>query len=172
MAVLEGGENILVWQAQIGVRVHVAVDIGEGAGEARMQRIAQIEEKGAAGVVIVGEEDAAGGHDVFGVVHEFGLLIGIERGKKLAVVRGRGRRVDDGEKVGLLARGIAGPNEEVVGRWFAGWSAGGRASDGTERQLTKSKARVRRSMRSYPGARGVRRLNWRLARIIERARAD
>ena len=125
MAVLESGEDVLVGQAQIGVRVHVAVDIGEGAGDVRMQGIAKIEEEGAAGVVVVGKEDAAGGHDVFGVVHELGLLIGRKRGEQLAVVWGFGRGVDDGEEVRLLPRGIAGPDEEVVRAGFAGWSAGG-----------------------------------------------
>ena len=111
---LECGEDVLVGQAQVGVRVHVAVDLGERASDARMQRIAQVEEKGAAGVVVVGEEDAAGGHDVFSVMDELRLLVGVERGKKLAVVRRRGRRVDDGEEVGLLPCGVAGPDEEVV----------------------------------------------------------
>jgi hypothetical protein len=41
--------------------MHVAIHISERAGDARVQRIAQVEEKGAAGVVIVGEEDAARG---------------------------------------------------------------------------------------------------------------
>jgi hypothetical protein len=73
--VLKRAEDVLVRQAQVGVRVHVAVDVSEGAGNARMQRIAQVEEEGATGLVIVGEEDAARGHGVFGVVHEFCLLI-------------------------------------------------------------------------------------------------
>jgi hypothetical protein len=76
---LKGGEDVLVWQAQVGVRVHVGIDIGEGSGDARVQWIAQIEQEGAAGIVIVGEEDPACRHGVFGVVHEFRLLIGGER---------------------------------------------------------------------------------------------
>ena len=94
--------------------MHVAIHISERAGDARVQRIAQVEEKGAAGVVIVGEEDAARGHDVFGVVYELGLLIGIERGQQLPVVRRGRRRVDDSEEVGLLSGSAAGPDEEVV----------------------------------------------------------
>jgi hypothetical protein len=114
VTVLEGAEDVLIRQAHVGVWVHVAIHVGERTGDARVQRIAQIEEKGAAGVVIVGEEDAARGHEVFGVVHEFGLLVGCERGQQLAVVRRCGGCIDDGEKVGLLACGIAGPDEEIV----------------------------------------------------------
>jgi hypothetical protein len=117
---LEGAEDLLIWQAQVGVRVHIAVDIGERAGDTRMQRLAQVEEKGASGVVIVGEENAAGGHDVFGVVHEFSLLVSIKSGEQLAVVRRRGRRIDDGEEVGLLPCGITSPDEEVVWGYIRG----------------------------------------------------
>ena len=94
-----------------------------------MQWTAQIEEKGAAGVVVVGEEDATCGHDVFGVVHEPGLLIGVERGEELAIVRRRGRGIDDGEEVGLLSGGVAGPDEEILWgciRGLVGWRCGER----------------------------------------------
>jgi hypothetical protein len=67
--------------------VHVAVDVREGAGDAWMQRVTKVEEEGAAGLVIVGEEDAARRHGVFGVVHELCLLVGGERGQQLAVAR-------------------------------------------------------------------------------------
>ena len=79
-----------------------------------MQRVAQVEEERTAGVVIVGKEDAAGRHDVLGVVYELGLLISIERGEELPVVRRGRRRVDDSEKVCLLPGSVASPDEEVV----------------------------------------------------------
>src|ERR1700712_3975117 len=106
---LEGAENVLIRQTHVGVWVHIAVDIVERAGYARMQWIAQVEEKGAACVVIVGEEDAAGGHDVFGVMHELGLLVGSERSQQLPIVRRCRRRIDDGKEVCLLSGGITRP---------------------------------------------------------------
>jgi hypothetical protein len=154
VTVLKGAEDVLVRQAQVGVRMHVAVDIRERAADARMQRIAQIEEKGAAGIVIVGEEDAAGGHGVFSVVHEFGLLVGGEGGQELTVVCRCGRRIDDGEKVGLLARCVASPDEEVMlGRGLVHRRCGERRNGETASER-KSKSEAEHAF--HPDARGKR----------------
>ncbi len=117
LGVLEGGEDIAVGQAKVGMRMHVAGHVGEGRDGFGMERITKIEDEGATGVVIVGEEHATGGHGVFGVMDADGLLVGGEGGEQLAI-RGRGGvGVDHGEKVVALVGEVASPGKEVMRGW-------------------------------------------------------
>lgn len=112
--VLERGKDMPVGQSQIGVRVHVARHIGKRSCDCGMQGIAEIEDEGCAGVVIVGKEHAAWRHRVLGVVHIHRLLTGGKSGHQAAVRRGSGIGVDDGEKGLALLCNISGPCEQVV----------------------------------------------------------
>ena len=117
MGVLEGGEHVPVGQTQVGVRVHIASHVGKRGDDLGMQRVAHVEDEGAAGIMIVGKEHAAGGHYVFRVMDEFGLLVGHDRRHQLSV-GGRSRiGIDDSEKVVALVGNITGPGEEVVARY-------------------------------------------------------
>ena len=121
--VLEADEHVTVGKAQIGVRVHVAGHVGEGCCDGGMQRIVEIEDEGAAGVVIVGEEHGAFGHGVFGVMDAESCLVGGEGGEELTVVRRRRVGVDYGEEVFGSEGAVTGPDEEVMtglGLWFGG----------------------------------------------------
>ncbi len=94
--------------------MHIAIHIGERSHDGWVQRIVQIEDESLSGVVIVGEEHAAGRHGVFRMVNIAGGLVGRESGYEMTV-RGRGRiGVDDGEKVIALGSLIAGPREKIV----------------------------------------------------------
>ena len=53
MPVLECSEHVPVGQAQVGVRMHVAVHVRERRYDLGVQRIAHIENESAAGLVIV-----------------------------------------------------------------------------------------------------------------------
>ena len=82
--------------------MHVAGHVGERSDDLGMQGIVHVEDERAAHVVIVGEQHAARGHHVFGVVDADCLLVRAYGCDQLAVGGGSRVGVDDGEEVVAL----------------------------------------------------------------------
>src|SRR6202035_1686666 len=79
-----------------------------------VQRVPHVEDEGTSSVVIVGEQHAAGGHRIFRVMDELGLLVCDECGHEATVGWRRWVGVDYCKKVVTLFRCVAGPGKHVV----------------------------------------------------------
>ena len=81
----EARQGVAVWQAHEGVGVRVPAGVAETHGDRRIPGIAEVEEEGPTGVVVVGEQLAAFRHHVLGVVRVPRDLIGPDGGDQPAV---------------------------------------------------------------------------------------
>jgi hypothetical protein len=111
--VLEGCENISVGQADIGVRVHVSVQIAERRDERRVLWLAQVEQHGAPALKCIGEKKAALRHLQFRVMGRSTRAGDCDRSDHLAVVRRCGIGVQYCEEIVALFRIVARPDEQA-----------------------------------------------------------
>ena len=104
MRVLKADQHVSVRQPQVGMRMHVAIHVGERSHDLRVKRVMHVEDEGLVQLMIVGEEHAARGHRVFRVMHPHGLLVRGESSHQPPVRSRSGIRVDHCEKVIALVR--------------------------------------------------------------------
>jgi hypothetical protein len=75
MIVLEGHEYVSVGKTQVGMWVTVTRHIVKGMGEARMQRVSQVKNKGASCIMIVRKQQPSWRHHVFRMMDLSCLLV-------------------------------------------------------------------------------------------------
>ena len=118
MFVLKSGKDMTVRQSQVGVRVHVSAHVRERGHNLRLQWVANVKDERPTGIMVIGEQHAAGRHGVLGVMDAHRLLIRYERGHEMSVGGGCRIGVDHCQKVVALMCQITGPGEQVVTcRW-------------------------------------------------------
>ena len=99
MRVLECSQHVPVGQPQKRMRMHISGHIGERRFDSRMQRVAHIEDKSAASIMIVGKKHSAGRHRVFRVMYVHGLLISSDGRHQMSVRPRSWIGIDHREKV-------------------------------------------------------------------------
>jgi len=94
--------------------MHVSGHVSKRSGDLRILRIAYIKDERPAGVMIVGEKHATGGHGVLRVMDPFGLLIGGHGRYETAIGR-RGRVcINYCEEVIALVSRVTSPDKQIV----------------------------------------------------------
>jgi hypothetical protein len=111
--ILKGAEHVAIGQADVGVRVHVAVEVSVRGDEGGVERMAEIEEIRAATFEGVGKEETVLGHLEFGVMRRASRAGSNDGGDSLAVVGRRRVGIEDGEEVVALFGVVARPDVEV-----------------------------------------------------------
>jgi hypothetical protein len=79
-----------------------------------MKRVTQIHHHRAPCSMVIGEQKAALGHPVFGVMHLLGFDAGGTGGKQLAIIRGGRVAINHGDEVFALTCRISRPGKYVV----------------------------------------------------------
>ena len=112
VVVLEGRQHIAIGQPKVGMRMRVTAHVVEGRHDRWLKRIAHIQDEAAPGIVVVGEQHAAGRHRVFGVVRAYCLLVGFHRRHHSPEIRRARIRVDHEQEIISLLVAITCPDEQ------------------------------------------------------------
>ena len=100
-----------VREPDIGVRMHIAVEIAERTGQGRTERIAEVEQHAPSAVERVRQQESTWRHLEFRVVWDAALPRDCDRREGLAVLWRLGIGVDDGEEVAAGLRVVTSPDK-------------------------------------------------------------
>src|ERR1041384_378476 len=112
--ILEASEDVAILQADVGVWVHVALEITVRSHDLGFYGIAQVKERRAPASEGVGEQEATRGHRQLSVMRSSGGTGHRDRSHHLAVFRRGWIRVEYGKEVAALFGVIPCPDEQVL----------------------------------------------------------
>lgn len=109
--ILKRSQRVTVGETDVGMGVHVSVEVAERGDQRRMHGIAQVEEHGASTLEGIGKKEPIAGHLEFGVVRRAGGPGDGSRGDDLSVMSRSGIGIKDREEVVALLGVVSRPDE-------------------------------------------------------------